>query len=80
MDGLPGGPVVNTPHSSVRERNVPGWGAKTPHTSWPKSKNMKQKQYWNKFNKDYKNGPHQKSLKEMHMDLELEIYLKAISQ
>ena len=29
-----------------------------PHDQ--KTKNMKQKQYCNKFNKDFKNGPHQK--------------------
>ena len=32
------------------------WGAKIPHDSLPK--NQKMKQYCNKFNKDFKNGPH----------------------
>ena len=41
---------------------IPGRGAKTPHASQPKNQNMKQKQYYNKFNKDFKNGPHQKNL------------------
>ena len=27
------------------------------------NQNMKQKQYYNKFHKDLKNGPHQKNLK-----------------
>ena len=36
----------------------PSWEAKIPHPSWPKNQNMKQKQYCNKFNKDFKNGPH----------------------
>ena len=27
---------------------------------WYLTKNIKQKQYYNKFNKDFKNGPHQK--------------------
>ena len=27
---------------------------------WPKSQNIKLKQYRNKFNKDLKNGPHKK--------------------
>ena len=40
-----------------------GWGAKIPHASWPKNHNMKQKQYCNKFNKDFRNGPHQKTIK-----------------
>jgi len=33
---------------------TPGWGAKTPHVLWPKNQNIKQKQYCNKFNKDFK--------------------------
>ena len=51
--------------------SIPGWEAKIPHASWPKSKTkqyktiyiyiyiyiyIKQKQYCNKFNKDVKNG------------------------
>ena len=39
---------------------IPGQGAKIPHASRPKNQNIKQKQYCNKFNKDFKNGPHQK--------------------
>ena len=38
---------------------IPGEGAKIPHASQPKNQNMKQKQYCNKFNKDFKNGLHQ---------------------
>ena len=39
-------------------------GVKIPHASQPKNENIKQKQYWNKFNKHFKNGPHfLKSLK-----------------
>ena len=44
--------------------SISGWEAKIPHASW--SKNIKQKQYCNKFNKDFKkkkNGPHQKIFK-----------------
>ena len=40
---------------------IPGHGAKIPHASQPKNQNIRQKQYSNKFNKDFKNGPHQKS-------------------
>ena len=41
--------------------SIPGWGAKIPHTSWPKTQNIKKKQYGNKFNEDLKkDGPHQK--------------------
>ena len=39
---------------------IPGQGAKIPHALWPKNQNINQKQYCNKFNKDFKNGPHQK--------------------
>ena len=35
-------------------------GPKIPHASWPKNQNIKQKQYCNKFNEDFKNGPRQK--------------------
>ena len=31
-----------------------------PHALWSKDQNIKQKQYWNKFNKDFKSGPYQK--------------------
>ena len=33
---------------------IPGQGAKIPHASWPKNQNIKQKQDYNKFNKDFK--------------------------
>ena len=46
--------------------SIPGRGAKIPYTSWPKNQNIKQKQYCNKFNKDFKNGPHQKNLKKKY--------------
>ena len=44
---------------------IPGWGAKNTHALWPKkkTKNPKQKQYCNKFNKDVQFGPHQKKKK-----------------
>ena len=35
---------------------IPGHGAKIPHASGPKHQNVKQKQYCNKFNKDFKYG------------------------
>ena len=36
----------------------PGPEDKIPHTLRPKTQNIKQKQYCNKFNEDFKNGPH----------------------
>ena len=38
---------------------IPGQGTKIPHASKPKTQNIKQKQYCNRVNKDFKNGPHQ---------------------
>ena len=42
-----------------------GWGAKIPQASWPKTKqkHIKHKQYDNKLNKVFKNGPHQEKKK-----------------
>ena len=37
--------------------------AKIPNTSESKKQNIKQKQYCNKFSKDFKNGPYQKKRK-----------------
>ena len=39
---------------------IPGQGAKIPPALWPKIQNIKQKQYGNRFKKDFKNGPHKK--------------------
>ena len=55
---FPGGPVVKTSSSSAGVRVC--WEAKIPHALRPKKQNTKQKQCCNKFNKDFKNGPHQK--------------------
>ena len=48
---------------------IPGWGARTPRASQPKNQNIKQKQYWSQFSKDFKNGlrPKKKSLKKKPM-------------
>ena len=40
--------------------SIPGQAAKIPHASQAKTQNIKQKQYYNKFNKDSKNSPYQK--------------------
>ena len=63
---FPGGPVVKTlPSNAGGEGSIPGRGAKIPRASQPKNQNLKQKQYCNKFNKDFKNGPYKKkNLKE----------------
>ena len=41
--------------------SIPGRGAGIPHASQSKKQNRKQKQYCNKFKKDFKNGPYQKA-------------------
>ena len=51
--------MVKTPASNAGgARLITAQGAKIPHVLWPENQNMKQKQYCNKFNKDFKNGPH----------------------
>ena len=58
---FPGSPVVKiSPSSAAGMGSTPDQEAKIPYVLWPKNKNIKQKQYCNKFNKDFKNGPHQK--------------------
>ena len=52
--GLPCGPVVKTLPSNAGDAGlIPGWGAEMPHASQPKNQNIQQKQYCNKFNKDF---------------------------
>ena len=59
-----GGPAVKMLTSTARDTGLkPGQGAKTLHALWQKKKkkkNIKQKQYCNKFNKVFKNGPYKK--------------------
>ena len=57
---FPGGPVVKTSSNAWGAGSIPGQAAGIPHASQSKNKNIKQKQHCNKFNKDFKNGPHQK--------------------
>ena len=54
--------VKTSPSSAGGVGLIPGQGAKIPRASGPKNQNIKQKQYGNKFNKDFKNGPHQKKV------------------
>ena len=63
LQDFPGGTVVKIlPSNAGSMGSIPDQGAKIPHALWPKKKkqNIKHKQYCNKFNKDFKNGPHQK--------------------
>ena len=59
-------PVVKTsPFNAEGVGLITDQGAKIPHTSQPKHQNIKQKQYCNKFNKNFKNGLHQKKKKKI---------------
>ena len=56
MGNCPSDPVVKTLPSSAGDAGlIPDQEDKIPYASWPKNKNIKQKQYCNKFNKDFKN-------------------------
>ena len=59
---------------------IPGQGVKILDASWPKKQNIRQKQYYNKFNIDFKNDPQQqskkKNQKEIYNALPKGIYLK----
>ena len=54
--------MVQLPSNAGGVGSIPGRGAKIPHAPRPKNQNIKQEQYCDKFKKDFKNGPHQKSL------------------
>ena len=57
---FPGGPVVKTSLSNAGVAgSIPGWGPKIPHVlGLKKTHNIKQKQYCNRFNEDFKNSLH----------------------
>ena len=57
------GPVVGSSPSNVRgvAGSIPGQGTGIPHASLPRDQCIKQKQCCSKFNKCFKNGPHQKN-------------------
>ena len=59
---FPGGLAIRTlPSNAGAVGSLPLQGTKIPHASRSKNQNIKQKQYCNKFNKDFKNGSHQKN-------------------
>ena len=69
MGDFPGSPGIKTSPSNAGGAGLtPGWGAEIPHASQPKNQNTKkQKQYCNKFNKNFKNGLYKKGgLKKNH--------------
>ena len=62
--------VKTSPSGAGDASSIPGLGAKIPHALQPKNQNIKQSNfvtnsiktlfYFIFFNKDFKNGPHQK--------------------
>ena len=74
---FPGGPVVKTSPSDARGTgSIPGQGARSPYALRPEDQNIKQKQYSNKFNKDFKNGPHQRKYKKKKKRKERSLQLR----
>ena len=58
---FPGSSVVKTSPANARSVGfISRLGTKIPHASMPKNQNIKQKQYCNKINENFKNGPRQK--------------------
>ena len=59
LRAFPGSPVVKTSPTNAGDADlIPDLEAKIPYSSEPKNQSIKQKQYCNKSNKDFKNGPH----------------------
>ena len=54
--------------------SVPGQGAKMLHASGPKNQNMEQKQYCNKFNKDFKKNGDIKKKNPLHLHIALSFF------
>ena len=51
--------ILSPPMQGAQVQSL--FGELRPHMPWgPKPKNVKQRQYCDKFNKDFKNGPHKK--------------------
>ena len=48
--------VKTLPFNAGDERVIPRQGVRIAHTSLPKNQNIEQEQYYNKSNKDFKNG------------------------
>ena len=64
LRGFPGGPEGKTLSSNAGgEGLIPGWRAKLSHALEPKNQDIRQKEYCNKFNKDFKNVHIKKILK-----------------
>ena len=54
--------VKNLPPNAGGIGSIYSWESKIPRALLPKSQDLKQQRYCNKFNKDLQKGPHQKDL------------------
>ena len=73
--------VRTLPSNAGGVGSAPGQGAKIRHASQPKKKqNIKWKQYCDKFNKNFKDGPHQKNILKRCKDTKMKGMEKDISQ
>ena len=64
-----GGPGVKTsPSNAGSMGSIPGQGTKIPHASQPKIQTIKQKQYCNKFSRDFKNHHIKTILKKLNLN------------
>ena len=63
---------LGLPSSAGHAGSIPDQGTKIIRALWPKNKTIKQKQYCNRFNKDFKNGPHQKKPLKQNQNLDRE--------
>ena len=56
---FPGGLILRiSPSTAGSAGSIPGWGSKILYASPLKLQKLKQEQYCNRFNKDFKNDPH----------------------
>ena len=63
--------VKTLPSNAWVTGSIPDQRTKIPHASWPKHQSVKQKQHCDKFNKDFLNGPHQKTKQKELMVLKI---------
>ena len=54
--------VKTLPSNPRGAGSTPGRGAKISQAAWPKIQNIRQKQYFNRFNKDFSNDPLKKKI------------------
>ena len=68
LKDYPGSPVLKTSTSNAGSTGlIPGQGGNIPHALREKNTNIKQKQYCDKFNKDFKSGPHKNSFLKINL-------------